>query len=89
MMMLLLMMSMLLYHSSFRATATAIRVGLVSPCGVVWIVPSKSVPLLPQFDLFLSSSLVNAADDEDVVNYKDQYDLPSTAHSLLHSEINF
>jgi len=51
------------------------------------LLPSTSIPPLPLFELFLCSSLVAAVanndDDDDV-----EYNLSSTAHSLLHSEIN-
>ena len=66
----------------------------------VLLLPAISVPSLPVFELFLFSHHdVDAAataaptapdddDDDDVDDDVDEYDLPSTAHSLLHSEIN-
>ena len=46
------------------------------------LLSSTFFPPLPLFKLFLSSSLVTAIDDEDdedVVNYEDQYDIASDA----------
>ena len=77
--------------------AITISIILLLPSVSVPLLPAISVPSLPVFELFLFShhdvdvaatAAPMAPDDDDNDDDADEYDLPSAAHSLLHSKIN-